>query len=364
MFLKILAIILILSGIGGIITFFENYSFTDLILTSIFIVAGFFLFKKFKSSKPTKIKINKDKKHISYNNENYYEVANNNSYLTNLNYKKSKMIANEYVAVDVETTGLDYKTNDIIQIAAVHFENGKIINVFDSLISTKIRIPPQVTAINGITNEMLINAPSDFDVMTKFLNFIGDKLLVIHNAPFDMKFILKTFNKLGLEYKNNPVFDTLSMSRRYFSTTNHKLGTLVEELNIDATPDHSSKNDSIACGLLYEKIKIEIEKENITSKFDVARELERNEEYDSAIKIYEKALELNFDGNFPYDRLAVIYRKLKRYNDEKRVLKHAIYVFENIVPEQRADRNNKISKFKERLAKLENKYMRTIVNEQ
>lgn len=83
------------------------------------------------------------------------------------------------------------------------------------------------------------------------------------------------------------------------------------------------------------------------------RELERNGNIDAAIALYEKNVSEHFEGNFPYDRLAIIYRKRKQYNDEKRILLHAIYVFDNIVYCGRGDRLPKLHKFQDRLAKLE-----------
>ncbi len=80
-------------------------------------------------------------------------------------------------------------------------------------------------------------------------------------------------------------------------------------------------------------------------------ELEKLGKVEEAVKFYEKNIEENFDGNHPYDRLAIIYRKKKDIRNEIRVLEKAIYVFENIVYSKRSDRLPKLSKFKIRLEK-------------
>lgn len=84
-----------------------------------------------------------------------------------------------------------------------------------------------------------------------------------------------------------------------------------------------------------------------------ARELEIEGRIEEAIQIYENIIENNFEGNFAYDRLAIIYRRKKLINEEIRVLKKGIWVFENIVNNQRMDRTPKLKKFYERLNKAE-----------
>jgi tetratricopeptide (TPR) repeat protein len=83
-----------------------------------------------------------------------------------------------------------------------------------------------------------------------------------------------------------------------------------------------------------------------------AIQLEKEGNVEEAIKLYEQSIKENFDGNHPYDRLAIIYRKQGKKEDEIRVLNHAIYVFENIVYSERGDRVPKLEKFKKRLAKI------------
>ena len=87
----------------------------------------------------------------------------------------------------------------------------------------------------------------------------------------------------------------------------------------------------------------------------LGRSCEQTNQPDDAIEYYEKVVEMGFDGNFPYDRLCVLYRKMKRREDEERILLRAIDVFTNIVPPERSDREPKLKKFKDRLSKLEAK---------
>ncbi len=88
-----------------------------------------------------------------------------------------------------------------------------------------------------------------------------------------------------------------------------------------------------------------------TAIIEKARQLEKEGETMQAIKLYENLLENNFDGSHPYDRLAINYRKLKRKDDVIRVLEKAVWVFENVVYKDRADRAKKLSKYKAELEK-------------
>jgi len=78
-------------------------------------------------------------------------------------------------------------------------------------------------------------------------------------------------------------------------------------------------------------------------------QFEKDGQIERAIKLYERNIEENFEGNHPYDRLAIIYRKRNQIDDEVRVLGKAIWVFENVVYKERADRLPKLQKFKKRL---------------
>lgn len=79
---------------------------------------------------------------------------------------------------------------------------------------------------------------------------------------------------------------------------------------------------------------------------------EKEKDVETAVKYYEKLVELEFDGSYPYDRLAVIYRKAKMPGEEARVLSRAIHVFEG-VPDERGDKEPKLARYRERLRKLE-----------
>lgn len=166
-------------------------------------------------------------------------------------YRKKRNFVNEFIAFDIETTGLDAGKHEIIQIAAVHFKDNRIFNQYSSYIKPLKRIPSEATAIHNITNNMVKDASSIGDVLPEFINFIGDHVLVGHNSSFDMKFILHELNNLGIQL-NNQVADTFSLSKKYFPHfSNHKLVTVAKKLKIDYSEAHNAIHDAIACGQVY-----------------------------------------------------------------------------------------------------------------
>ena len=91
-----------------------------------------------------------------------------------------------FVAVDTETTGLDFDLCNIIEIGAVKVDNGEIIDSFQTLIKIDERLSPFIVYLTGITDEMLAGAPTLNEVVSDFDAFVGDSILLAHNASFDM----------------------------------------------------------------------------------------------------------------------------------------------------------------------------------
>lgn len=136
-----------------------------------------------------------------------------------------------HVVLDVETTGLSPGNGDrVIEVGAVAIEGRIAVAEFHSLVFVRKPIPTLVQQIHGITNEMLIGNPEPEEVFPRFREFIGNSLLVAHNAQFDIGFLQHEFGRLGLGL-NNRYRCTLEMSRkRYPRLPNHKLETVYRHL--------------------------------------------------------------------------------------------------------------------------------------
>ncbi len=154
----------------------------------------------------------------------------------------------EFVVFDTETTGLSpWGGDEIIEIAAMKIYGNEIDekNIFHSMVNPKRLISPEATRINGITNEMVADAPPIEQVIPNFLDFVGTAWLVAQNAKFDMGFISKYLVKLKIN-RSLEVYDTIHFSRRcYPEESTHNLDIICRRLNltINQSERHRSLGD-------------------------------------------------------------------------------------------------------------------------
>ena len=161
-----------------------------------------------------------------------------------------------YVVIDLETTGLDPRFNEIIEIAGIRYENDTEVDRFQTLVNPETEIDEFITELTGITNEMLADAPTVGAVLPSFLQFVGDSIVVGHNINFDINFLYDNAENLSLPPFGNDFVDTLRMSRRlYKDMTNHKLSTLVEHLGVDGGVEHRALADCICAQQCFCKMK-------------------------------------------------------------------------------------------------------------
>ena len=156
-------------------------------------------------------------------------------------YQKDGICLDEFVVVDIETTGIHYTRDHIIEIAAVKYSNFEEVAVFETLINPQVPIPPTITRITGIRQEDVESAPRFDEIEAEFLNFIGDLPLVGHNlCDFDIRFIEYTMRRPI----PNPIIDTLPLARNVFPNfPNHRLATLKDILGIDTATSHRALAD-------------------------------------------------------------------------------------------------------------------------
>lgn len=203
--------------------------------------------KKFQT-KPTTSKMIPDRIR-QFNDASNYQKAN---FQEALKYSKIRKLLPNFVVLDFETTGLSPERDKIIQIAAIKFHDFKKIDEFCSYVNPQIKIPPHITKINGITDNDVKNAPNISEILPKLIEFIGDEIIVAHNAPFDLKFLLTNMYSNGIEYRRFRVVDTLSLARKYInSTTNHKLETMKSFLNLNHLKSHDALHDCYVTAELY-----------------------------------------------------------------------------------------------------------------
>jgi DNA polymerase-3 subunit alpha (Gram-positive type) len=154
------------------------------------------------------------------------------------------MRLSSFVVFDTETTGLYPGYDQIVEIAASRFNNGETIDKFQTLVNPEREIPPEITAIHGITNEMVADAPSGREATELFIEFIGDDPLIAHNAPFDERFVSFNCHKNDIPAPENPIYDTLQLTRRLFpELRGYGLAFLTEVFGIPHETKHRGMPD-------------------------------------------------------------------------------------------------------------------------
>lgn len=157
----------------------------------------------------------------------------------------------DYVAFDLETTGLNVECDNIIEIGALKVVNGKVVDRFMEFLKPDTPISPLITNITGITNEMVANARSTDDIIRDFVAFCGNDILVGHNIMFDYKFTKKYANQLGYSFEKKGI-DTLKIARKCLPTLESKsLGTLCDHYQIQNPAAHRAYYDALATAKIY-----------------------------------------------------------------------------------------------------------------
>ena len=168
----------------------------------------------------------------------------------------------EFVAFDLETTGLSSRTDRIIEIGAVILKNGKEVDRFQTFVDPERPLEKKIVELTGITDDMLKGAPKIEEVLPKFLDFIGDRVLVAHNSDFDTGFIRAECVRLGYTY-NYTAADTLILSQNLLSHLNKfKLNIVSNALSLPDFNHHRAADDAMTCGLVMAKLMQKLEEEH------------------------------------------------------------------------------------------------------
>ena len=160
------------------------------------------------------------------------------------------------IVLDVETTGLDYQREKIIEFAAVKLINGVITEEFETLINPQQDIRHSSIKIHGITQDMVADAPNLEDVLPAILEFIGDYPIIGHNVIFDYNFLNQASKLLyGKEIINHRI-DTQYMFREVFPEEfSHGLEALMNRMEVEFTTRHRAMADTKGLALAYPKLK-------------------------------------------------------------------------------------------------------------
>jgi DNA polymerase III epsilon subunit family exonuclease len=155
-----------------------------------------------------------------------------------------------FVVVDVETTGGSPATCSLTEVAAARYRAGELLGTYRTFVRPDERIPPFITALTGISDAMVADAPRIGAMLPSFLEFVGGAVLVGHNLRFDLSFLDHALVSTGRAPLANATVDTLALSRRLVRdlVPNCQLGTLAAILRLPHQPSHRALHDVLATG--------------------------------------------------------------------------------------------------------------------
>jgi DNA polymerase III epsilon subunit family exonuclease len=166
------------------------------------------------------------------------------------------MLMKNYVVIDLETTGLSPARDDIVELSAVRFRNFKPADIYSTLVYPENGIKYYASKVNGITADMVADAPYIEDVADEFIEFVSkDRIVVGQNIDFDLRFL--SSNGIEISPRSHDIYDTMHMARRHLcggEVQNHKLDTLCRYYKIVNTDAHRGVGDCKATGKLFAKL--------------------------------------------------------------------------------------------------------------
>ncbi|WP_022868797.1 exonuclease domain-containing protein [Schaalia vaccimaxillae] len=233
----------------------------------------------------------------------------------------TKKIIDDYCVLDTETTGLSAYYDEVIEIGILRVRGGAVVDQYAQLIHPEYLIDGFITALTGITNEMVAGMPSIAEVKDAVLSFVGDDIIVGHNTSFDIRFLNAGF----AEEIENEYMDTMQFARKvYPELGHHRLSDLAEHLGL-SNNEHRSIADCITTQELYETIKKTMAEKNL--RIEDLWGGHKGGGHSKGIDISAitpTTVEINEDSFF-YDRHVVFTGKL-----EKMVRKDAMQIVVNL----------------------------------
>ncbi len=187
------------------------------------------------------------------NTDSRLRLNDNTLELIESNFERRNFAETDFVVFDLETTGAKTPPCRITEIGAYRVRNSEITEEFQTLVNPETPIPMFISQLTGITDRMVKNAPKFFEVAADFLDFIGDSVLVAHNAHFDMRFLNHEIGKIFEDYRvGNPHLCTVQLSRKLLpNIENHRLNTVADYYSIALINHHRASDDAHATAHIF-----------------------------------------------------------------------------------------------------------------
>ena len=176
-----------------------------------------------------------------------------------------------FCVLDLETTGGSPRDCEITEIGAVRFRRGELVGTFHTLVNPGVAVPPMITILTGITQAMLVEAPTIGEALPSFLEFIGDAVIVGHNVRFDLSFLNAAAERLRYPRLDNRSVDTAALARRLIRSEvrNLKLGTLAAHFRSPVKPNHRALEDARATAHVFFELLERVGTMGVTSLEDL-----------------------------------------------------------------------------------------------
>ena len=258
---------------------------------------------------------------IIYGVEAYLAPDNSNTCVTD---PKGQDIDTTYCVLDLETTGLSAVNDKITEVGIMKVVDGKVVDEFSCFVNPERPIPQRVVEVTNITDEMVKDAETIDKVFPKILEFVGDSVIVAHNAKFDVGFLKHNAKVLGLSL-NNTYLDTLALAKNLFPNyKKYKLGKIAENLKIKVEVAHRALDDVDTTVKVF-NVMINMLKERGAKKvqdIDVVSvdEASKKEEYKKLNTYHAIILAKNYVGLKNLYKL-VSYSHLNYFYKKPRILK-------------------------------------------
>ena len=167
--------------------------------------------------------------------------------------KSALPLDTEFVAFDIETTGLNARNDRMTEIGAVIFSGSRIISTFNTFVNPEMPIPAEITRLTGIRDEDVASAPGEKEAMQAFLDYAGDRPLIAHNAHFDTGFMAAAAERQGLRFQ--PVFlDTLALAQALLPELKRfKLDIVSNHLNLPKFNHHRASDDAMVVARIMDR---------------------------------------------------------------------------------------------------------------
>ncbi|MEZ5306264.1 MAG: exonuclease domain-containing protein [Pyrinomonadaceae bacterium] len=179
----------------------------------------------------------------------------------------------DFVVFDFETTGAKAPPCRVTEIGAYRVSKGEIGECFQTLVNPETTIPEFITSLTNISDDMVKNAPKFREIAGDFLEFIGDAVLVAHNAMFDMRFLNVEIGMIHANYRiANPHLCTVKLARKLIpQIENHKLATIANYYSINLENHHRAAEDARATAVIFLKLLDLLEEKGVTDLSGIAK---------------------------------------------------------------------------------------------